>query len=304
MKLRVQDLYTFHVVARSGAMHEAARELGVTPGAISQRIRAVEERHGRRLFARSRNGIALTAAGEALFQDIGAAFRQIEAAHSKHFAKRAPTNIRISAAPGFAHSTLVTSLGAFSERHPSIRISLETEERLADLRSEPLDLAIRHGLGNYQGLESVWLCSPELVVVASPDLLARYGPIQSPADCLKFPLLPDSTENDWALWFQAQGIDAARARYGTAFKDDFLTVKATLEGQGLALLKDVYLRDDLSAGRLVRALAGSWPTAFAYYAVALPETFQRPAVRRLVDWLVSTSAVPEDQAAPNPAPAQ
>lgn len=291
--MRIQDIYTFHVVARTGAMHKAARELGVTPGAISQRIRAVEERHGRRLFARSRNGIALTHAGETLWQDVGAAFAKIEAAHGKHFIDRSNTVIRISAAPTFAYSSLVSSLGEFSAAHPAIRISVETEDRLADLRSEPVDLAIRHGLGTYTGLKSEWLCSPELIVVASPDLLAREGPVSHPTDCLKFPLLPDSTGNDWSLWFQAHGVDASRARYGTGFKDELLTIKAAVEGQGLALLNDVYVRAELTAGRLTQVLDTSWPTEFAYYAVALPETFQRPPIKALVKWLLSGSEVAE-----------
>ncbi|HIP24161.1 MAG TPA: LysR family transcriptional regulator, partial [Rhodobacteraceae bacterium] len=88
MAIRIQDLYTFHVVARTGAMQDAAHELGVTPGAISQRIRAVEERHGLRLFTRSKNGIALTVAGNALKSEVSAAFALIEAAHEKHFASR------------------------------------------------------------------------------------------------------------------------------------------------------------------------------------------------------------------------
>ncbi|MBL4906312.1 MAG: LysR family transcriptional regulator, partial [Sneathiella sp.] len=74
MTIRIQDLYTFYVVARKGAMHQAARELGVTPGAISQRMRAVEDRCGKRLFSRSRNGIELTLSGEKLWTDIETAF--------------------------------------------------------------------------------------------------------------------------------------------------------------------------------------------------------------------------------------
>jgi LysR family glycine cleavage system transcriptional activator len=268
---------------------DAARELGVTAGAISQRIRSIEEQYGSRLFTRSRNGVALTKSGAAFWQDIRDAFTSIETAHAAHFIPPSAPVIRINAAPTYAYSSLVSSLGKFQASHPNVRLSVETEDRLVDLRSEPVDLAIRHGLGTYPGLISVWLCSPELIVVANSKLLERDGPIRSPADCLKYPLLPDSTGNDWSLWFQAQGLDDGNARYGTAFKDDFLTVKAAIDGQGLALLNDVYVREDLVAGRLIRALDISWPTKFAYYAVGLPETFQRPLVGALVRWLQSRS---------------
>ena len=102
MVLRIQDLYTFHVVARTGAMQDAAHELGVTPGAISQRIRAVEERHRLRLFTRSKNGIALTRAGLALQADVGNSFLAIEAANEKHLIGENRT-IRLSASAPLRH---------------------------------------------------------------------------------------------------------------------------------------------------------------------------------------------------------
>lgn len=284
MALRIQDLYTFHVVARAGTMQDAAHKLGVTPGAISQRIKSVEERHGARLFRRSKNGLTLTKAGHALQSDISEAFATIETAHERHLTRHGDT-VRISTSASFAHSTLVSSLGAFAEAHPALKLSVETDDRLVDLRSEPIDLAIRHGLGTYAGLRSEWLCSPELVLVASPTLLSRRGALSDPVDCLRYPLLPDATGKDWSIWFEAQGIDASGAHYGPQYGNDFLTVKAATEGQGLALLNDLYVKEGLASGVLVRALDAAWPTRFAYYAVALPETFDRPAVAKCVKWL-------------------
>lgn len=284
MALRIQDLYTFHVVARTGAMQDAAHELGVTPGAISQRIKAVEERHRVRLFTRSKNGITLTPAGLALQSDVGNAFLKIEAAHERHLTGQNST-VRISTSATFAHSMLVASLGRFANMYPSINVTVETEDRLVDLKSEPIDLAIRHGLGQYTGLTSEWLCSPELVLVASPVLLEQYGGLQTPADSLRYKLLPDCTGNDWAIWFEAHGIDPINAHYGMQFGNDFLTVRAAIEGQGLALLKDVFVNESIAAGQLVRALDTAWPTAFAYYAVTLDEVRGKKSVSKLIEWL-------------------
>lgn len=284
MALRIQHLYTFHVVARTGAMQDAAHELGVTPGAISQRIRAVEERHGVRLFTRSKKGIVLTVAGLSLQSEIGNAFSTIEAAHEKHLIGQNST-VRISASASFAHSMLVSSLGRFADAHPDINVTVETEDRLVDLKSEPIDLAIRHGLGEYTGLTSEWLCSPELVLVASPALLEKHGPLNTPADCLRYKLLPDCTGKDWSIWFEAHGVDAKDATYGMQYGSDFLAVKAAIEGQGVALLKDVFVNESVAAGHLVRALDTAWPTAFAYYAVALDEVREKRSVSTLVKWL-------------------
>lgn len=284
MVIRIQDLYTFHVVARTGAMQDAAHELGVTPGAISQRIRAVEERHGLRLFTRSKNGIALTVAGRALQSDIGAAFSAIESANDRHFTSVGGT-IRINSCATFAHSMLVSSLGRFAVQHPEIKVSVETEDRLVDLKSEPVDLAIRHDFSADPGLVSECLCTPVLMLVASPELLIKHDPFNEPSDCLRYKLLPDATGKDWSIWFEAHGIDAKKAIYGTQYGSDFLTVKAAVEGQGLALVSDIYVRDSLASGQLVRALETTWPTAFAYYAVATADTFKKPAVTKLINWL-------------------
>ena len=284
MALRIQDLYTFYVVARTGAMQDAAHELGVTPGAISQRIRAVEERHGVRLFTRSKNGISLTPAGLVLQTDVGKAFLTIETANERRLTGQNNT-VRISASATFAHSMLVSSLGRFADAHPNISVTVETEDRLVDLKSEPIDLAIRHGLGQYTGLTSEWLCSPELVLVASPALLKKHGPLNMPADSLRYKLLPDCTGQDWSIWFEAQGVDAKDAKYGMQYGNDFLTVKAAIESQGLASLKDVFVNEAIAAGHLVRAIDTAWPTVFAYYAVALDEVRVRPSVSTLIKWL-------------------
>src|SRR5215469_12290839 len=121
-------LQTFVAVARAGKMKQAAQDLALTPGAVSQRIRQLEEAAGRRLFTRTSTGVELSAAGEAMFVALAEPFQAIEA----------------------------------------------------------VDMAIRHGLGKYPGLNSTWLVAPELIVVASPDLLKNRAPLRRPADCLAF----------------------------------------------------------------------------------------------------------------------
>jgi LysR family glycine cleavage system transcriptional activator len=180
----------------------------------------------------------------------------------------------------------VPRLSRFSRQHPDIDVALETDTRIVDLRREPIDLAIRHGLGDYPGLEASWLMAPELIVVASPACLRSGPPIRTPADCLAFPLLHDMNRADWRLWFQAQGVDAAKDLKGSSFSDDHLLARAAVSGQGLALVRTVYVDDDLRTGRLVRALNFRWPTRFAYYAVATSEALQRPILRHFRDWLV------------------
>jgi LysR family transcriptional regulator, glycine cleavage system transcriptional activator len=163
---------------------------------------------------------------------------------------------------------------------------VETGSRQVDLKREPIDLAIRHGLGKYPGLEIIWLIAPELIVVASPDLLKKRGPLKTPADCLAFPLLHDFNRRDWPLWFEAHGTAAPNNRKGPAFSDGHLIVRAAVAGQGLGLVRDIYAEGALRANQLVKPLSVNWPSQFAYYVVATSEALQKPAVRQFKDWLI------------------
>src|ERR1700730_17939829 len=278
-------LQTFVAVARAGKMKRAANELALTPGAVSQRIRQLEEVAGRRLFNRVPAGVELNAAGQAMFTALAGPFRAIEAVDCE-LGGPSSSRVTMSTMPSFAATWLVPRLAMFAQRYPDIEIAVETGTRPVDLRREPIDLAIRHGLGKYPGLESTWLVAPELIVVASPDLLKNRAPLTRPADCLAFPLLHDLNRQDWPLWFEAHGVTAPHAKKGPAFSESHLIARAAVAGQGLALVRDIYVDDDLRSHRLVKALTMNWPLQFAYYAVATAEAMQKPAVRRFRDWLV------------------
>lgn len=278
-------LQTFVAVARAGKMKRAANELALTPGAVSQRIRQLEEAAGRRLFLRNPSCVELSAAGEAMFSALAEPFRAIEAV-DRELGGSSSSRVTVSTTPSFAASWLVPRLAMFAQRHPDIEIAVETGTRPVDLRREPIDLAIRHGLGKYPGLEATWLVAPELIVVASPDLLKDHARLKGPADCLALPLLHDSTRQDWPLWFEAHGVAAPNCKKGPAFSESHLIVRAAVAGQGLALVRDIYAEDDLRSKKLVRPLIVDWPVRFAYYVVATSDALQKPTVRRFRDWLV------------------
>lgn len=289
-------LETFVRVARLGSMKAAAEALSLTAGAISQRIRALEERAGAPLFIRTRSGVDLAPAGRALFAAIDAPFRAIETEALRlgdHGKGNQRQRVTVSSMASFASEMLVPRLGRFTARYPQIDVTVDIDLRVVDLKTEPVDIAIRHGLGDYPGLEAISLLAPAMIVVGSPDLLKGMKPPKTPADCLHFPLLHDRHRQDWRLWLAAHGVTAPGFIKGPAFADDMLLARAAAAGQGLALVRDVYAEGALKAGRLVKALKIKWPTHFAYYAVATAESLQRPAVRRFRDWLVEEMTGPD-----------
>jgi LysR family glycine cleavage system transcriptional activator len=283
---RFSLLQAFVAVARTGKMRDAADQLSLTPGAVSQRIRQLEEVTGHRVFERSRIGVELTPAGAELLAALAEPFSAIEAV-DRNLGVRASRRVVVTTMPSFATTWLVPRLKKFSEVNPDIEIVVEASKQIVDLKQEPVDLAIRHGLGSYPGLEASRLIVPELLVVASPKLLKHGPPLHKPADCLSYPLLHRSDRRDWALWFEAQGVDAPQSGKGPAFSDDHLVVQAAVAGQGLALVRDVYAEDNLHLGKLMRVLSGSWPVQFAYYVVGTAQALQKPAVQRFRDWIVA-----------------
>ncbi len=279
-------LRAFAETGRHGSVKRAAEAMGVTSGAVSQQIRQLEERIGVTLFTRTRYGVQLTEAGAKVHPALLRAFEQIGSSLEALDAISARQTLTVSTVPSFAASWLVPRLGRFNREHPGIEIRVEATPGLVDHRRDRVDIAIRHGLGSYPGLISEHLMAPVFLPVASPALLAEGPPIREPADCLAYPLLQDSDRADWPLWFKAFGAaDDPRAERGPSFDDDFLLIRAAEAGQGLALVRDIYARQEIAAGRLALALDQPWPTAFAYYVVTLPDAAGRQPLAAFIDWL-------------------
>lgn len=271
-------------------MAAAAATIGLTPGAVSQRIKELEIQIGHRLLVRSSKGVEMTRAGHRLFERINEPLRALETAYAAASGRANSQRVVVTTTPSFAASWLVERLATFTSANPKIEISIEAANTVADLSSDPVDLAIRHGLGEHPGFDSYWLMAPAQIVVASPTLLERGPPIVKAVDCLQYPLLHDIEQKDWGFWLTALGFKRTVPKGGHAFSDDTLLVRAAVAGQGLALVYDTYAASDIAAGRLVQPFKGTWPNKFAYYLVGRADTFRRPAVRRFKTWLVEQAS--------------
>ncbi|MGK5004003.1 LysR substrate-binding domain-containing protein [Janthinobacterium sp. LB2P70] len=288
--LPLQALRAFVEVGQRGSIKAAAEALHVTSGAVSQQIRLLEERVGMPLFTRERQGLRLTEAGAMVHPTLLGAFAQIAGASQALEDMAGRQTLTVSTVATFAAAWLVPRLGRFNQRHPQIEVRVEATSALVDLRRDRVDVALRHGLGEYPGLQVTRLMAPVLVPVASPALMAAQPPITAPGDCLRYPLLHDTDRADWPLWLAAHGApdgsaDAARALRGAAFEDDFLLIRAAEAGQGLALVPQLYAQEEIAAGRLVQVLDLPWPARFAYYLVTRPDAATRPAVQAFMAWI-------------------
>ncbi|MDQ0590510.1 transcriptional regulator GcvA [Variovorax paradoxus] len=283
-------LRAFEATARHLSVKNAADELCVTAGAVSQLIKSLELHLGIPLFRRANRGIFLTDAGQAYLPPVRNAFRQISDA-TRRIAVPAETGIlTVSATPFFASAWLVPRLKGFQDAHPDIDLQVVSSTALADFSRDGVDVAIRHGLGRYPGLSSQRVLTVEIVPVATPALVRQFGMPALPSDLRRWPRVNDAERKAWQLWFQAQGIEDTGPARGPSFDDSGLLLKAVLTGQGAALLPSAVVADDVAEGRLVRLSDVSWLEDFAYYLVCPENSRDRPKVAAFREWITAESS--------------
>jgi LysR family glycine cleavage system transcriptional activator len=286
-------LRAFEAAARHLSITAAARELNVTPGAVSQLVRLLEQRLGVQLFRRLNRALALTEAGASYAAPIHQAFREIGAA-TRRLTSAGPVRLALSAPPAFAASWLVPRLGGFRAHHPEIDLRLVTSRALADFSRDGIDLAIRYGLGRYRGTRSDRVTGVALIPVCSPGFLSGLGARrpEGPADLARLPLLHGGSRTEWPAWLQAQGVDGISpdALDGPGFDDQMLLIQAAASGQGIALVIEALAQADLARGALVRVLDAAWRKETGYWLVCPRETADQKQIAAFRDWLLKEAA--------------
>jgi LysR family transcriptional regulator, glycine cleavage system transcriptional activator len=291
-------LRTFEAAARHLSFTKAADELGVTPGAVSVQVRAIEEQLGVRLFWRTSRAVRLTGAGEAMLRAAREALDVLARAVERVGPAGDRRVLTVSVGMSFAAKWLVPRLERFRRLRPGVDVRLDVTERLADFAREEVDVAIRFGSGAYPGLRADPLFAAEEVFpVCGPRLLEGERPLRQPADLRHHVLIHEDWRAegdgwagwpDWPMWLLAAGVEGVDPSGGIRFKETALVIQAAVEGQGVALGAASLVGDDLAAGRLVRpfALALKGPARFAYHLVAPRATADRPLVKAFRDWVL------------------
>ena len=280
-------LRAFEATARHLSVKNAADELCVTPGAVSQMLKMLEAHLGVTLFRRVNRGIFLTDARQGYLPPVRNAFRQIAEATRRVGGSADSGVLTVSVTPFFASAWLVPRLASFQAAHPDIDLRLVAGNALADFARDGVDVAIRHGLGRYPGLHSARVVTVEIVPVAAPALVARLGAPPDPVALTRWPLVHDAERKGWHLWFQAQGIDSIGAPRGPSFDDSGLLLRAVLAGQGAGLLPAALIASDLADGRLVRLADVTWLEEFAYYLVYPEASATRPKIAAFRAWILA-----------------
>ena len=269
-------------------MARAAEELHVTPAAVSQQIKQLEDHLGQPLFKRGKT-LALSDAAEAALPLLTDAFDRLERAAAQ---LRAGTNdgpLVVSTPPAFAARWLMSRLDDFQARCPEIELRLLATRRLVDFALEDVDCAVRFGDGNYPGLSVERLMPEAIIPVAAPALAAEISGV---ADISRKPLLNDEwhTGNmafpDWDTWLASQGVVLDTPLRIKHFGESNLTIQAALAGLGVALVWRTLVEDDLKAGRLIWLLDRTIATRMAYHLVMPQNRVALPKAAAFRAWLL------------------
>lgn len=257
----IQTLRALEAAARHGSFSRAAEELGITHGAISHRVREIEERLGTRMFDRRGNAMVPTAAARQMLPVVRQALDLIGSLFPPPVADR--QLLRIGVLPSFAANWLVQRLDEFHDRHPHIAVSLDARLEVSVIGPGGVDAAIRHGHGDWPGLASDYLLQDWLFPVCSPAYRDRMA-IAGIDDFARCRLLRKSWQ-PWMPWFHAAGLSLAEPHDTAPFDDAGLMLDAAAAGHGIALARAVIARDALAAGQLVRLSPIEIPFDGAYH---------------------------------------
>jgi LysR family transcriptional regulator, glycine cleavage system transcriptional activator len=283
-------LKAFEAAARHESFTRAAEELCVTQGAVSHQVKALEAELGVKLFTRERQRLVITEQGREYLAVLRDALDRIALGTERLRQRQSSGALTVSTSPDFAAKWLVNRLGRFSERHPSIDLRVSATMHHVDFAREDVDVAVRHGEGNWPGLSAVRLSPEQLFAVCSPKLLSGPRAIREPADILKHPLLHLDDWKDWSRWLEAADLADADALHGPVLNRASMIIDAAVDGQGIALARTALAAGDLINGRLVRPFPIALPLMKTYWIVCPKATASLPKIVAFRDWLLSEAA--------------
>lgn len=284
-------LRTFAAAGEHLSFQEAARELGVTPSAVSHQIRLLEEWLATPLFERLARRIRLTAAGKRFHHEVATAFGDIGVAALRLRGKR-KTTLKISALPLITNAWLIPRLAAFEAKHPDISLSIETSNRITDFEREDVDIGIRNVRKPPAGLFARKLLDVRLVPPCARKLTTGVNALKSPRDLTQHTLINISARPDgWARWLSQVGLKGLKPKRELTFDTIPAALEATARGHGVTLGLSPLVWEAPAAASLVVPFAPPKVEADgSYYLVHRKADRARSEIKAFVDWIMKEMA--------------
>jgi LysR family transcriptional regulator, glycine cleavage system transcriptional activator len=275
----------FEAASRHLNLSRAAEELGVTQGAISKQVIALEDYIGVQLFIREPGGLQLTHEGGNVKEAILPAFTALAEAFSRYSRRPARSNVvRISTVGSFASQFLVPRLTSFSAKYPNIELEFVTSIRLVDLAREAFDMAVRYGPGGWEGVVAIPLTDGYLIPVCSPVVFAAAkGDLKTLLTANR--RIQCSAYNEWRDWCELSGTDVAAVTPTYMMEEFTVALTASILGEGLAMIPDILCRHRIKRGDLVQFSPAKVKTDYAFYICHSQSALKRPIAAEVIAWL-------------------
>jgi LysR family glycine cleavage system transcriptional activator len=290
----LDHLRAFEAAARHLSFRRAAEELNVTPAAVSQRIRALEARLQIALFKRLTRAVILTDAGQKLATDVREGLSVIRRGLAALEADQRFNVLTISTTTTFAERWLLPHLPDFQSRCSDCDVRIVTTDERVNFETDAVDLAIRLGRGAYRGCHATPLLDELYYPVCIPELIGGAACLKRPEDLYDYTLIhtdwlvEQASAPTWEKWFESVGADPSGTTRRLYFSSESLTVRAALDGQGVALVNIAHVSEELARGHLVRPFGTELGlrSEFRYYVV-WPKRTVPEFVDRFRNWVLA-----------------
>jgi len=290
---RLKDLRIFIETCRHGSMSACARKMDLSPAVVSASLKRLEEELDTLLIVRSTRNLRLTEPGERFLRACREAVELLDDARASLRSEEVEFSgmIRLSAPSDLGRNLIMPWLDEFLDQHPKVELRLQLSDALADLYSQPLDMALRYGEPKDSALIAIAIAPDNRpLLCASPAYLAQHGSPQKPDDlkdhnCLRH----GHSETLHTRWeFHRSGQSKTVEVTGNRqCKDGDLTRKWAIAGKGIAFKSRLDVFRDLEAGRLVEIDVGWETPPFPLYLLCAERRLLSPLVNALKDHLTS-----------------
>lgn len=280
----------FAKVAERGSFSQAADELGIGKTTVSKAITRLEERLGTTLLHRTTRRLSLTESGRASLERALRILADGEAVEAEILDDAAIPRgpVRLACMGAFGVRTLAPLLPEFMTAYPEVEIDLHIADDPVDIIGGGFDLAIRLGPEPDSSMRISRLVSIPILVVASPGYFETYGRPEHPRDLARLPTLEYShilLGPDWTLEHPTEGHCDVHVTPRIRFNNAAAAVPVVTAGLAIARMPEIYIREELEAGRLVRVLPDWRPVPLAVNVITPPGKARPARVRVFIDFL-------------------
>ncbi|MEO8544060.1 MAG: LysR substrate-binding domain-containing protein [Burkholderiaceae bacterium] len=285
-------LRAFEAAARYGNFKKAAEDLCLSASAISHQVRSLEEFLGLKLFNRDSGKPVLTTSGMAYLESINDVFDRLDAATNRLAVRGDRRELVINVSPSLLSCWLLARLPTYKASNPDVDIKFLGSYQPLEFGAGDIDMAIRYGSGEWQGVRSVFLMHDELFLVTSPEMAKRLPPLDRIEELKEFTFIYCAQHLDeWQQWAGMASFPIDKIKSRLEFESRSLVLEAVAGGLGIAIGRMPSALTFLESGKICAPYPLRLRTQAAYYLVYPEHHEQYANVKSFQAWLLDESQV-------------